>query len=255
VGIRPLTATDRPAVGRALALLSRRTCQQRFLGPVDPQGSGRLRDLTTVDGRDFFAWLALRLPGGEVLGLAQFVRAPTDPSVAEPALLVVDRFQGLGLGTVLFRLLGREAHRRGVRRFLATTLASNVAAVRLLVAAGGTLAADSPGVWAATVDLDGAPVDPQGGTRWNQPGLVRQLGLRRHNHDQGRHAMVDPAGCDQSHGADLGRAGRYRWLSAGQISQVPGAGVEQESAEEVAPHFQPPPCGGDGHGRPRPLSG
>jgi GNAT superfamily N-acetyltransferase len=97
-----------------------------------------------------------------VLGLGQFVVATTDATMAEPALLVVDRFQGLGLGTLLFRLLGREARRRGVRRFLATTLASNVAAVRLLVAAGATLALDSPGVWAATVDLEGAPFDPEG---------------------------------------------------------------------------------------------
>jgi GNAT superfamily N-acetyltransferase len=163
VGVRPLTANDRPAVGRALAQLSRRSCEQRFLGPVDAQGSGRLPDLTTVDGRDFFAWLAVRLPGGEVLGLAQFVRGTTDPAVAEPALLVVDRFQGLGLGTVLFRLLGGEARRRGVRRFVVTTLASNVAAVRLLAAAGGTLALDSLGVWAATVDLQGASFDPEGG--------------------------------------------------------------------------------------------
>jgi GNAT superfamily N-acetyltransferase len=119
--------------------------------------------LTAVDGRDSFAWLAVRLPGGEVLALAQFVRVTIDPTVAEPALLVVDRFQGLGLGTLLFRLLSREAHRRGVRRFLATTLASNRAAVRILVAAGATLTPDSPGVWAATVDLDGTPVDGEGG--------------------------------------------------------------------------------------------
>jgi RimJ/RimL family protein N-acetyltransferase len=120
-----------------------------------------LRELTKVDGRDHFAWLAVRLRGtGEVLGLAQFARAATDPTVAEPALLVVDYFQGLGLGTVLFRLLCCKARQRGVRRFAATTLISNMAAIRLLLAAGATLSLDCPGVLAVTVDLERTPPNP-----------------------------------------------------------------------------------------------
>jgi GNAT superfamily N-acetyltransferase len=162
-----------------VAQLSRRSCQQRFLAPVDPQASGRLRDLTTVDGRNYFAWLAVRLPEGEILGLAQFVRAATDPAVAEPALLVVDQFQRLGLGTVLFGLLRREAPRRGVRRFVATTLTSNVAAIKLLAAAGATFSLDSPGVFAATVALEGTPPDPRHTSsrfRQNETGSGSTLG-------------------------------------------------------------------------------
>jgi RimJ/RimL family protein N-acetyltransferase len=133
--------------------LSPRTCQQRFLGNADPLTSG-LAALTTVDRRDHFAWLALRLPDGdEMLGLAQFAREKNDPTVAEPALLVVDLFQGQGLGTALFRLLRQEASRLGVHRFIGTTLISNIAAIKLLLAAGAELTLECPGVLVARLEL------------------------------------------------------------------------------------------------------
>jgi GNAT superfamily N-acetyltransferase len=94
-----------------------------------------------------------------MLGLAQLVRATADPTVAEPALLVVDAFQGRGLGTAMFGLLRREACQLGVRRLVATTLTSNVAAIKLLVAAGGTLSLDCPGIFVGVVDLEGALPD------------------------------------------------------------------------------------------------
>lgn len=52
-----------------------------------------------------------------VVGLGQYSRDPQRPSHAEPALLVEDRFQGLGIGKQLFERLTRHAVARGVRVF------------------------------------------------------------------------------------------------------------------------------------------
>jgi GNAT superfamily N-acetyltransferase len=126
---------------------------QRYLGVVDLTAEARLRELTATDGRNSFAWVALQLPQGAVMGLAQFIRTAAEPTVAEAALLVIDQFQGLGLGSALFDVLCTQAWRQGVSRLVGTLLTSNVAATRLLVNAGAYVTLDCPGVFAATVDL------------------------------------------------------------------------------------------------------
>jgi len=42
---------------------------------------------------------------GQIVGVACYVRQPEDPTIAEPGLLVEDRFQGVGLGRLLLHCL------------------------------------------------------------------------------------------------------------------------------------------------------
>lgn len=63
--------------------------------------------------------------GDEIVGLAIYDRLPDDPTAADVAIVVGDRWQHHGVGTTLMRKLGGAAARRGVDRFTATMLADN----------------------------------------------------------------------------------------------------------------------------------
>ncbi len=76
-----------------------------------------------VDG--FSAVVAVqRGPDGELegLGVARFIRDPDDPGVAEPAIAVVDAWQGRGVGRVLTDRLVDAARERGIRELRCTVL-------------------------------------------------------------------------------------------------------------------------------------
>src|SRR6185437_8992523 len=57
------------------------------------------------------------------VGVARYVRTGSD--VAEPAVLVVDDWQGRGVGTALLQQLIERAQAEGIRRFEAPILSSN----------------------------------------------------------------------------------------------------------------------------------
>ena len=77
--------------------------------------------LTRIDHHDHEALIALDRPGGDIVGVARFVR--TGPEEAEPAIVVADDWQGRGLGRQLMGALADRALDEGVRRFRAPVLA------------------------------------------------------------------------------------------------------------------------------------
>ena len=62
----------------------------------------------------------------------------TEPTVAEPAIVVADDWQGRGLASHLLDALVDRAREEGVERFVAPVLADNTAAIRLLQRLGET---------------------------------------------------------------------------------------------------------------------
>jgi ribosomal protein S18 acetylase RimI-like enzyme len=65
-------------------------------------------------------------------GIARLVVDEDDPTVADAACAVADRYHALGVGTALMRALVRESCARGIIRLRATILAENTAALALL---------------------------------------------------------------------------------------------------------------------------
>ena len=115
-----------------LRLLSAESRWTRCLGAKKELSPAELRYLVDVDHHDHEALGALEHPGGPGVGIARYIRQPSDPQTAEIAVTVVDDWQGRGLGTELIRQLSRHAWQAGIRRFTAVAAADNVAAVRLL---------------------------------------------------------------------------------------------------------------------------
>ena len=77
---------------------------------------------THVDHRDREAIVAV--VDGQIVGVARFDRIDQS-TVAEAAFVVADRWQGRGLGTVLFDHLAARARAVGIERLVAMTLAHN----------------------------------------------------------------------------------------------------------------------------------
>lgn len=131
--MRLLRPGDRQLLARGFERLSHESRVRRFLMDKDHLTEAELDYLTETDGDHHLA-IAAALAEDETqgLGVARFVRLEKDPEVAEPAVAVVDDFQGRGLGRLLLHRLEAAAWERGVRRFRALVQASNAPMLSLL---------------------------------------------------------------------------------------------------------------------------
>ena len=80
--------------------------------------------------------------------MARYVRIAPHSEIAEAAITIVDGMQHRGLGKLLLKRLAAAAYLRGVRRFRAEVLATNIAALKLV----------------HTLDPEARPVMTDGGT-------------------------------------------------------------------------------------------
>lgn len=110
----------------------------RFMAPKFRLTTTDLCHLTHVDGRDRVALVA-ELPDGRPVGIARFVRDPSDAEVADMAVAVVDRWQRRGIGVRLAEALAACARGLGVRRFSVVMLRDNAGAERLMHRVGGAI--------------------------------------------------------------------------------------------------------------------
>jgi GNAT superfamily N-acetyltransferase len=130
VQIRPIQPSDKRMLLEGFEQLSPESRYARFMTPKKSLSESELRYLTEVDGFDHFALGAVRrhwVSRDEGVGAARFVRLANQPDTAEPAVTILDGFQGKGLGTLLLQRLLEAAWERDVRWFRSELLAGNVA--------------------------------------------------------------------------------------------------------------------------------
>jgi RimJ/RimL family protein N-acetyltransferase len=153
--VRPIRPDDRDRLAAGFRRLSPESRYRRFLTVAESLSDEELRYLTEIDYRNHFAWVAVREDRPEEgLGVARWVRLREEPDVAEPAITVVDDYQGRGLGTLLLGLLAAAARAGGIERFRAYVLEENEPMRVLLEQLGGRVSHDSPGLLSLEVPLD-----------------------------------------------------------------------------------------------------
>ena len=133
VRLRPIRAYDAPRLIAFYDRLSQHTAYQRFFTVMKRLPPDWARMLATVDYRQRLALVAEWGPADdpELIGVARY--EPTeDPATAEVAFVVLDGWQGRGLGMVLLHQLLQAASARGIRRFCAYVLADNARMLDLL---------------------------------------------------------------------------------------------------------------------------
>ena len=132
VTIRPLRLGDVPSIDTMHDRVSKESLYSRYFTAHKPSLNSLFEqaNLSSSKGSAFVA--ALQSPEQEIVGLAYYIFKPEDMCVAEPALLIEDRFQGQGLGKVMMECLMREAQAHLVSYFKIFVLPANQRVLRIL---------------------------------------------------------------------------------------------------------------------------
>jgi GNAT superfamily N-acetyltransferase len=139
VTIRPLCAHDAPLLQAFYARLSPETIYARFLGTCKELPHQLVQNLAHVDRRTQVAWVATREQHADesIVAVARYWVIPeSEPCLAEPAIVVEDRYQNRGLGTHLLKRLAAYARAHGVCFFVAIVRGSNLRILRLIRSSG-----------------------------------------------------------------------------------------------------------------------
>jgi GNAT superfamily N-acetyltransferase len=151
--LRLVRPEDAPLLQAGFAALSPETRYLRFFAHKRVLTPAETTALTQLDDHDHLAVGAVGAPGsparGMPMGVARYSRDPA--GTVEAAVVVVDAFQGRGLGLALLQRLGAAAAERGVDALAFTTLATNRALVRLVQKAFPSVTTDA--VEAGTLTL------------------------------------------------------------------------------------------------------
>lgn len=140
VHVRAIRPDDESRLVALFDRLGMRSRDQRFFSSINRLPAEWAHDLANVDYQDRLALVAEREREGrlELLGVARYEPSDAD-DVREVALVVDDRWQGQGLGTLLFEELLRAADARGIRRFRALVLADNRGMPSIIERAGAVV--------------------------------------------------------------------------------------------------------------------
>lgn len=134
VEVRRVRPSDAPLLRAGFAALSPETRYLRFFAHKRELTTAEAERLSNLDGHDALAIGAIGAHGSAVegmpMGVARFNRSGA--TTAEAAVVVVDAFQGRGLGRELMRRLGEAARERGFETLELTALSSNRALVALV---------------------------------------------------------------------------------------------------------------------------
>lgn len=136
VAIRPLRTDD---VDDLLAMhqrLSTQTIYNRYLRPYTPSRAEleAICNLAAPRGAGFA--VVTDTPSSQIVGMGYYVVDEKRPLVAEPAILIEDRYQGMGLGSRLFARLTEHARSHDITAFTMLVQAANRPMFQLLSRSG-----------------------------------------------------------------------------------------------------------------------
>jgi GNAT superfamily N-acetyltransferase len=149
VHLRPVGARDEAALRAFLEGVSPESLRRRFFGATDLARAAT--SLVGDCGAGDVGLIALAAGSTEIVAHAASFRI--DATRAEAAFLVTDRWQGLGLGTLLLSRLAQDAEQRGVATLVADVLPGSRAMIAVFERCGYPVAVrwDAQGV---EVELD-----------------------------------------------------------------------------------------------------
>jgi acetate---CoA ligase (ADP-forming) len=123
VHVRPVTATDAPALRAFLEHLSPKSIALRFFSSF-PDLDRAVRWATEAD-QHRYGLIATSLADRQVVAHAGWEREPDRPERAEVAFAIADAMQHNGLGTILLGQLTQAANQAGVAVLSAEVLPQN----------------------------------------------------------------------------------------------------------------------------------
>ena len=116
--VRPVRKSDVVLIDEMHDRVSKDSLYFRYLGTNKPSKNNlsRLCSHGFEDGMVFVA--EIDEPNRQIVALAFYCRDPKDPTLAEPAMLVEDRYQGCGLGKKIMSAIYKDAACAGIKSFI-----------------------------------------------------------------------------------------------------------------------------------------
>lgn len=152
VRVRPISPDDGPAILAFHERQSRESIYFRFFSPRPRLSDADVAHMTTVDGTDRMAFVAMR--DDQLLGVARWDRLGNRP-VAEVAFFTDDAHGGRGIATLLLEYLAARARTVGIERFEAHVLPANRRMVGVFRQAGFEATSTfADGVIEVTLDIE-----------------------------------------------------------------------------------------------------
>lgn len=119
---------NKKQISEGLKFLSNQSIRNRFGGSKREFSNEELHYLTELDGINHYAiGIEETLTPHRGVGIVRMVRSSEDQEEAEIALILIDEYQGKGLGNLLMDLMTLAAWERGIRKFSFTFLPHNKA--------------------------------------------------------------------------------------------------------------------------------
>jgi RimJ/RimL family protein N-acetyltransferase len=136
IEIRSLRLDDRERLIEAVDHASPESLHRRFFGAKRSFSEKEIRFFVNIDFIDHVALVAVAEEDSHpaIVGGGRYV--VTAPGTAEVAFMVVDRYQGRGVGAALMRHLTLIAREAGLRELTAEVLSSNKAMLKVFDRSG-----------------------------------------------------------------------------------------------------------------------
>ncbi len=136
VVIRALRPEDRDALLAAVLGMSDKSIYRRFFAFRRGFSESEISKFVDIDFHDHVALVAVVDDGGGETIAAGARYVTIAPGTAEVACAVTDKYQGQGLGKLVFRHLGALAQKAGVCELVAEVLPDNVAMLKVFEGSG-----------------------------------------------------------------------------------------------------------------------
>lgn len=124
---RPVLSSDKDLLKNGFQKLSKKSRYLRFFAFKNELLESELDFFTNVDGMNHVAWGIADISDTKLnpIGVGRFVRIDDHPEIAEVAITIIDDYQNLGLGRVLFSILNVEAYKLGFNSLRYYVLSEN----------------------------------------------------------------------------------------------------------------------------------
>jgi GNAT superfamily N-acetyltransferase len=137
IRIRAISPDDQDLLHEHFRGLSQQSIYFRFMGFKRDLSAQDLKTFTELDFNDHVGLAATLTENGRerFIGVGRYIRGK-DPHRAEVAFVVLDKYQGQGIGTILLEHLALIARENGVTEFEATVLGDNRQMLEVLAHSG-----------------------------------------------------------------------------------------------------------------------
>lgn len=136
--VRAVRRDDKTTILQGVSLFSEASLYKRFHGARTSLTDQELKYLTEVDYFHHVALLVVLKDNNQAIGGGRYISYDEGQlrRSAELAFAVADDFQGLGVGSIVFKHLVHIAREIGIRIFEAEVLAENTAMIRVFEKSG-----------------------------------------------------------------------------------------------------------------------